>query len=82
MPSQPCSAIARHSVDVERVAALGVRPDPRRRREVVEERPRTVAQRELVVGEVEVHAARSLAQPALTPDVRAPIAGGGTSRRR
>ena len=41
--------------------------DPGRRGEVVEERTGAVAERELVLGEVEVHRRRTLSDPSLTP---------------
>ncbi len=43
---------------VERVVAAGVGADPLRRREVVEQIARTLAQRQLLFGEIEVHRRR------------------------
>ena len=48
---------------VVRGSAAGVRTHPGRGREPVEELPRAVAERQLIVGEVEVHGGASLASP-------------------
>ena len=57
IPSQPCSTMARPQVTVPTLRGLGHPAHPGRRREVVEERPGAVTERELVLREVEIHRA-------------------------
>ena len=61
IPSQPCSAIAAQSAASYGGVGAGVRPHLSRRGEPVEEFAGAVAERDLIVGEVEVHGRASLA---------------------